>query len=115
MKINTDSTKVMIIGQEDINISIKLNEESIEHIEMFKYLGVKIQKYGKCHAEINKRIENINKLYYALNNTFIRRKEISIKTKMTVGIQLQYSNLDQFLNARTRLLRNNRKGKYKQW
>lgn len=34
------------MGQENINISIKLNDETIEQLAMSKYLGAKIKKDG---------------------------------------------------------------------
>lgn len=47
LKMNTDKTEVMVMGQNDVNFTIALNEETIEQIERFKYVGVKIQKNGK--------------------------------------------------------------------
>lgn len=84
MKINVDKTKVMVIGKNASQIKIQIEEKELEQVEAFKYLGVNIHKNGKEDLEINNRIENTTKLYYALNNTFIRKKEISEKTKITV-------------------------------
>lgn len=53
-------------------------------MESFKYLGTKIHKSGRNDAEINDRIENVLKVFFSLNNTFIRKKEVSICTKMMV-------------------------------
>ena len=84
LKINIDKTKVMVMGKEDLKVSILLDGKIVEQVETFTYLGVKIHSNGEMEAEINARIENTMKLYHAMNNTFIRRKEISPKTKMTV-------------------------------
>lgn len=84
MKINADKTKVMIIGRNDRKIEIKLRGKLIEQVETFKYLGININREGKEDAEINGRIENTTKLYYALSNSFLRKKEISERTKMSV-------------------------------
>lgn len=40
--------------------------------------------HKKTEPEINNRITNVNKLYYSLNKTFIRIKEISIETKLKI-------------------------------
>lgn len=63
-KFNNTKQFVMVIGQEDINSPIKLNEETIKQIETFKYLGLKIHTDMK--NESNERIENKNKLYHAI-------------------------------------------------
>lgn len=84
LRVNVAKTKVMTIGKKEANMEIKLDGKIVEQIEVFKYLGVSIHKDGREEAEINNRIENTTKLFYALNNTFIRRKEISQKTKMAV-------------------------------
>lgn len=84
LKINTEKTKVMVIGKNNIQTKIQLNDKEIEQVDSFKYLGVTIQKDGKNEAEINNRIESAIKVYYALGNTFVRKKEVSKKTKLTV-------------------------------
>lgn len=43
---------------------------------------IKVQKDGRNDAEFNEKIENTKRLYYAMDNTFIRRKDN--KTKITV-------------------------------
>lgn len=84
MNINIDKTKVMQIGKKTSNISIKLDGRVVEQTESYRYLGVNIHMNGKQEEEINKRIESTTKLYYTLNYPFIRKKEISKKTKMVV-------------------------------
>lgn len=84
LKINSEKTKIMIIGKDDKQASVTLDGRKIEQVNTIKYLGVNLNKDGKNEAEINERIEKAMRNYYALNNKFIRRKEISIKTKITV-------------------------------
>lgn len=84
LKINVEKTKVMVIGPDSSKLNIQLNKKSVQQVGTFKYLGVNVHRDGKMDAEINARIESALKLYYALSNTFIRKKEISKKTKMTV-------------------------------
>nr|CAI5830216.1 unnamed protein product [Callosobruchus analis] len=75
----------MTIGKDSVGDMIQLNGEEIEEVEDNKYLGVKIHKIqnGNNDAEINERIESTTKLYYAIVNNFIRKKEI-IETKIMV-------------------------------
>lgn len=84
LKINTDKTKVMVVGKGDEKISITLDGRKIDQSETYNYLGVKVHKGGKNEAELTGRVESALRLYHSLNNTFIRKKEISTKTKMTV-------------------------------
>lgn len=84
LKINLDKTKIMVLGNSDVQTTIGLNNRIIEQTNSFKYLGVAIQKDGKNETEINERVNNAMKLYYAFNRTFIWKQEISQKTKLTV-------------------------------
>lgn len=86
LRINEKKSKVMVIGKKttDTPMEIIINGKEIEQVRAFKYLGVTIQCNGSISAEINGRIETATKVYYALNNTFIKKKEITKKTKITV-------------------------------
>lgn len=84
LKINIDKTRVMKIGNSNITSPVELNGNKVEQADIYKYLGAKIQGNGKNSAEINERLENTMKLYHAMNTGFIRKKEISVKTKMSV-------------------------------
>lgn len=84
LKMNLDKTRVMKIGKNTTKMTIELNGRVIEQTDVYKYLGVKIQSDGKNEAEINERLESTMKLYHALNSKFIRRREISTGTKLTV-------------------------------
>lgn len=84
LRINVDKTKVMVIGKEDLKISITLDEKTIEQTEIFSYLGVKIHRNGRNEAELTGRVESALKLYHSLSNTFIGKKEVTTKTKLSV-------------------------------
>lgn len=84
MKININKTKVMVIGKNNIKVEISLDGRKLEQVDTFKYLGVNIHKSGTEDVEVVGRIESTNKLYYALCNTFVKKKEITQKTKITV-------------------------------
>ncbi|KAI5743600.1 hypothetical protein M8J77_020048 [Diaphorina citri] len=56
MKINVGKTKVMRVGKTEERMNIKLEGESLEQVENFKYLGGKIYSNGSCTTEIRSRI-----------------------------------------------------------
>lgn len=84
MKINLTKTQVMVISKNDSKINIDIDSKKLEQVDEFKYLGVTIDKKGGCETEIDKRIEGTAKLYHALNNVFINKKEVTKKTKLTI-------------------------------
>ncbi|CAH0555727.1 unnamed protein product [Brassicogethes aeneus] len=47
-------------------------------------VGVELEHNGGQESEINKRIGKAINLYYAINNKFIKKKEITKKTKLNV-------------------------------
>lgn len=84
LKVNVEKSKVVYIGEENKQINITIEGKKMEQVEMIKYLGVTIHREGTDEAEINERISGASKLYHALSSSFIGKKEISRKTKMTV-------------------------------
>src|SRR3978361_1720895 len=83
MKINKEKTKVMAVNYTG-KINILLDEEIIEQVDKFEYLGVEIENTGVQDAEINKRIQKALNTYYAINSGFISKREVSRETKMGV-------------------------------
>lgn len=84
MRINKNKTKVMVIGNEKKVMNIQIDGVAIEQVETVKYLGVEIQENGKQEIEINNRVEKTLKLFFAMQNVFINKKEISKKTKINI-------------------------------
>ena len=68
--------------QETMNI--KIRGQQIEQVTEFKYLGVTIENNGSQGADIEERIEKTLKTYHAMRGSFIRKREISKDTKMTI-------------------------------
>lgn len=84
LKINPNKTKVMMIGKEQKQLNIELNQEKIEQVEEYKYLGIWIEREGNIENEIKERINSAAKVYHSINRSVIRKREISRKTKMTI-------------------------------
>jgi len=74
MKVNMKKTKVMKVlrkGEGEINITI--DEETLEQIDRFRYLGALITSDGRCETEIKTRIG-------MAKNAFNQRKEFLSKS-----------------------------------
>lgn len=84
MKINSNKTKVMMVARETEEIDIKLREEKIQQVTQYKYLGVTIENSGRQETDIEERIDKTVKTYHAIRASFIKKKEISKGTKMTI-------------------------------
>nr|CAH7736900.1 unnamed protein product [Callosobruchus chinensis] len=83
LKVNITKTKVMTTTKGK-NIQITSEGKVIEQVEAFKYLGIVIQGDGTMEVEIKERLMKASKLYHTLRRSFICKKEISRKTKITV-------------------------------
>ena len=57
MAISVEKSKVLVVGGEDVNAAIRLNNQSLEEIECFTYLGSSIDKSRKASTEVVTRIE----------------------------------------------------------
>ena len=61
-----------------------MNGEVLEVVEEYKYLGTVFERSGKINQEINYRIGQARKIYYQLNQSLIRKKEVSQKAKQQI-------------------------------
>lgn len=84
MKVNIAKTKVMVVAEENRNTNISLNGELIEQVSSFQYLGVTLEEKGNQEAELNARLDRVNKVYHALSKGLINKKEVSRNTKIKV-------------------------------
>ena len=84
MTINSKKTKTMVISREYKQHSIKIGDDTLEQVDTYKYLGVMIKSNGSQKEEINHRIGKANKVYGQLGNAFVNKRELTIKTKMSI-------------------------------
>ena len=69
MKVNTDKIKVMIIQSKKITPgSFTYDNQSIEHVSSYKYLGIHFPHLLNWNYGIEKRITGVWKSYYKLEN-----------------------------------------------
>jgi hypothetical protein len=69
MKINVDKTKVMKVSRNGGEINISIDEQKVEQVSKFKYLGAWITEDGRSEVEIRTRIG-------MAKDAFNKRKEL---------------------------------------
>ena len=63
MAISVENSKVLVVGSEEGNAAMCLNNQTLEEVESFTYLGSIIDKSGKASAEVDIRIEKAGRAY----------------------------------------------------
>ena len=83
LQINYTKTKLMCMSRRNNNNNrnFEIDQESIERVTKFKYLGVTITDGNKMNEEINARISAANRSFYSLRD-IMKRKNISRSTKL---------------------------------
>ena len=84
MKINMEKTRVMVVGKERKNVKIEVDGRKLQQVTVCKYLGVNIQDSGRQEAEINERVTAAVRAYHAMSNSFVGKREVSRRTKLSV-------------------------------
>jgi hypothetical protein len=69
-------------GQQVMNIQWK--GVKLEQVQNMKYLRTVIHDDGRVDEEINNRIKKGNQILYQINNTLVRKKELTSKTQMQI-------------------------------
>lgn len=82
--INSKKTKTMILSREHHKHEIKLNGETLEQVDSYKYLGVIISSNCNLREEITQRISKATKVYGQLGSAFIGKRELTTKTKVSI-------------------------------
>lgn len=84
MNINTDKTKTMIIGKEEKEHLIKLEDRRIQQIEKFKYLGTVISWDGRTDNEIMERTAATGRVFNSIKTTFLGNKDIPKEIRVQI-------------------------------
>ena len=84
MKISVGKTKVMKISKKEGKLNCKIDEDVIEQVSSFSYLGCIISEDGKLDKEFDSRIAKANAVSSQLRNTLFSKKEVSTKTKLSI-------------------------------
>ena len=56
MEVSTEKSKTMVNSTNNLQATIHMNGEQLEHVNSFTYLGAVLTQDGSCTAEIRKRI-----------------------------------------------------------
>jgi hypothetical protein len=56
----------------------------LEQVQNIEYLGTVISDDERVDEEINNRIKKTNEILYQINNTLVRKKELTSKTKRQI-------------------------------
>ena len=84
MKINVSKTKVMHVGKNRKEVVCELNDQVLEQVSEFKYLGTMFCEDGKLVKEIDHRRKNGNAVASQLRSHVFNKKELSADTKLSI-------------------------------
>ena len=82
LKVNIGKTKSMRINNKN-NTALKINDEELEDVEHFQYLGSIINRTGGTEQDVKARIKKAQYAYVTLFNVW-RSKNIKPKTKLRI-------------------------------
>ena len=86
MTINTDKTKFMIIKSKDTYTNFVYNNNNLEEVSSYKYLGIDIHHKINQNYSIEKRINGGWKTYFSLENNCKTTKLVTWdKKKILLG------------------------------
>ncbi|KAI5644400.1 reverse transcriptase (RNA-dependent DNA polymerase) domain-containing protein [Phthorimaea operculella] len=85
MKVNVSKTKAMVFEKEDsaTECNIIIEEERVEQVKEFVYLGSKFTSDGKCESDIERRVNAGNMVNGALH-AFMNSQKVSNKARLAV-------------------------------
>lgn len=81
MKICPTKTKTMLISRQTMCHNLNVRNRDIEEVVIFKYLGA---VFSVVFTDLNSMIQAASMLYGAINKKFLRIREVSKQTKLTV-------------------------------
>jgi hypothetical protein len=71
LEVNADKTKYMVMARDQNagrNHNMKIDNSSVERVEEFKYLGIKLINQNSIQVEIKSRLKLGNACYYSVQN-----------------------------------------------
>ena len=83
LRINIDKTKVMKSGVQNTSLNIKVQDDYLEQVENFVYLGGKINQSGKDDTDISRRI-GLASMAFGKMTKIWRSREMTWNTKRRV-------------------------------
>ncbi|KAF2899168.1 hypothetical protein ILUMI_07008 [Ignelater luminosus] len=84
MKLGTSKSKTIVASRQEVTHRIKACGQGLKQVEAFKYLGVNVASDEEINHEINSLTEAAGRMFYSVNTKFLRKREVSEKTEMSV-------------------------------
>jgi hypothetical protein len=84
MKISTKKTELMAVSREPKQCNLQLNNNPLNQVSKFKYLGVQFSRDGKQDGEIDQRIGMASGVLRSLYRSVVTKVELSKKTKLAI-------------------------------
>ena len=80
--MNARKTKLMVVGDENTNVSIDVDGETIPKVNSFKYIGATNTSTGSCSEDVNARIGRSKKATMKLDK-FGKIQEFEAESRRT--------------------------------
>ena len=108
LKLNVKKTKLMTIGDVPDDINIRVNNDPVEKVKQFKYLGSLKSSDGDCSKDVNARIAMAKRRMCELT-TLWKDRSIPVALKMRLVKTLVWTVLSYGAEAWTLKVRDERK------
>ena len=108
LKLNVKKTKLMTIGDVPDDINIRVNNDPVEKVKQFKYLGSLKSTEGDCSKDVNARIAMAKRRMCELT-TLWKDRSIPVALKMRLVKTLVWTVLSYGAEAWTLKVRDERK------
>ena len=108
LKLNVKKTKLMTIGDMPDDINIRVNNDPVEKVKQFKYLGSLKSTDGDCSKDVNARIAMAKRRMCELT-TLWKDRSIPVALKMRLVKTLVWTVLSYGAEAWTLKVRDERK------
>ena len=82
MKINKNKTKTMAIGRKPKKIDMRIEDESVELVDSFKYLGCHISSNLNCCQEVMQKIAMAKEAFNRKRSIFCRPLEKELRKRL---------------------------------
>ena len=108
LKLNVKKTKLMTIGDVQDDITIRVNNDPVEKVKQFKYLGSIKSTDGDCSKDVNARIAMAKRKMCELITSW-KDRSIPVALKMRLVKTLVWAVLSYGAEAWTLKVRDERK------
>ena len=86
LEVNVSKTKFMVMSKGNTKLipMVYLDNEPLEHVKQFKYLGIIVQQNGKFKAAIKDRILKANRALFLIKQAITSNKNVSVQLAMSL-------------------------------